>query len=115
MPQLVPFYFVNEITFTFIIAIKIARCDFLFRHILQREFKLVILNRSLVNRPTTLGLRGLNNINNRKYSTLNKSSLYTTILPNNNDKLENSYISGFCDADSSFTVSVLRKSNMKIG
>lgn len=73
------------------------------------------LNRPLVNVPTTLGVRGLNKINNREYSTVNKSSLSTTVFPNNNHNLENFYVSGFCDADSSFTVSVLIKSNMKVG
>lgn len=60
-------------------------------------------------------MRGLNKINNREYSTVNKSSLSTTVFPNNNHNLENFYVSGFCDADSSFTVSVLIKSNMKVG
>ena len=73
------------------------------------------LNRPLLNIPNTLGVRGLNKINNREYSTVKESNLSTTIFPNNNDNLENFYVSGFCDADSSFTVSVLRKSNMKVG
>jgi len=70
------------------------------------------LNRRLENIPT---IRGLNKINNREYSTINQSSSSTIVFPKNNHNLENFYVSGFCDADSSFTVSVLKKSNMKIG
>ena len=75
------------------------------------------LNRPLLNVPSTLSVRGLNKINNREYSTVKKinSSLSTTIFLKNNVNLENFYVSGFCDADSSFSVSVLKKSNMKTG
>jgi len=71
------------------------------------------LKRPLVNVPNTLGIRGLSN--NREYSTVDTSSLSAAVFPKNNPKLDNSYVAGFCDADSSFTVSVLRKSNMKVG
>ena len=79
-------------------------------------------------------MRGLNKRNSiREYSTINKISLSTAEFSNNKHttlrpstgaspvplwglrEVENYYVSGFCDADSSFTVSVLKKSNMKIG
>lgn len=74
------------------------------------------LNRRTEN--TLITSSGLNKINNREYSTVNQSSLSTTVERSalkNTCRLDNFYVSGFCDADSSFTVSVLRKSDMKIG
>lgn len=74
------------------------------------------LNRSRFKVSNFLSIQalGLNRINSRGYSTA-KISLSPTLIHNKNDNLENFYVTGFCDADSSFTVSVLKKSNLRIG
>jgi len=74
------------------------------------------LKRPLINEPNYFYINIVGGLsNNRKYSTVDTSSLSAAVSPKNNPKLDNFYVAGFCDADASFTVSVLRKSNMKIG
>ena len=80
-----------------------------------RESSSFIFNRPLVNKPISSDVIGLNKINKREYTTVLKSNISTLIASDNKHKLDSFYVSGFCDADSSFTVSVLRKSNMKTG
>jgi hypothetical protein len=131
MSQLVPFYFVNEITFTFIIlAITVnilSGCKLLVIYFkLLGIYPSVILGGLYYNVYSLIyGISGhltentSNYVSNgivpnsiRHYSSLNTKS---TIINNKKDKLNPSYVTGFSDAESYFGVVVTKSKTIKLG